>query len=78
MTTFTKEDRISAQKERMKDISEYIILARNVIGELEQLIATPAVIDGAQLFKKAIELDEIAKRILIESDKIGNARYELG
>ena len=72
MTTFTKEDRISAQKERMKDISEHIIFAKRLINEMEQLIATPAVIDREQLFKKSIELHEATAQVLIEADRIGN------
>lgn len=72
MTTFTEEDRISAQKERMKDISEHIIFAKRFINEMEQLIATPAVIDREQLFKKSIELHEATAQVLIEADRIGN------
>lgn len=75
MTTFTTQDRIDVEKERMKDISEHVIKAKKLLSEIEELIAPASMIPKSKFFELSVELHAETSQLVIEADRLGN---ELG
>jgi hypothetical protein len=53
-------------------ISQHIIDAKKIIGEIELLTAYGTILDDGRLFKKSTDLIKVVSEIVNEADRIAN------